>query len=561
MSGIVSDNQGRSSGLVKSSTTTTIENLNDTGTEGSKVATGTTAQRGSTTGQFRYNSTIGKFEGRNASTFVPIQTIPTVTSIDDTEVDSAGGGNQTIVITGTNFESGAIASFVGSTATFYAATTTVDSSTQITAVAPKASFLNAQEPYGVKVLNTSGLSGTLDSQINVDNAPTWTTASGSLGNIYDNATGTHTTLVAADAEGDTVAYTETGATNISGAGLALDSSTGIISGDPTDVGSDTTVSFDVRATAGAKTADRSFSVIIKPGPTGGDLISSYSYGGNTYRIHKFTSSGNFIVSATTTVDYLIIGGGGGGGFYSGGGGGAGGLVWETGVSLSAATYGVVIGTGGASGDPTATNYDYGDAGVASTFNSKTALGGGGGAYHAGYGSAGGCGGGTARTHAVNASTQYSTYSYGVGYAGGFEGLTEGSPEYSGYPGGGTGAIPTAGSRVGGIGNSTFINDAAETTAFLLGSLAGTDSSNVATTSSSTGTLYIGGGGGGSNQETAGGPYLGGAGGGGSGNSTASTATIGIANTGSGSGGQAADSTTNTNGTLWGGSGIVIVRYI
>jgi hypothetical protein len=541
-----------------------FSNIVDTGTEGTKVATGTTAQRGTTAGQFRYNSTTGKFEGKNASTFVPIQTLPTVTSIDDTEVDSAGGGNQTIVITGTNFESGAVASFVGSTATFYAATTTVDSSTQITAVAPKASFLNAQEPYGVKVLNTSGLSGTLDSQINVDNAPTWTTASGSLGNIYDNDTGTHTTLVAADAEGDTVAYTETGATNISGAGLALDSSTGIISGDPTDVGADTTVSFDVRATAGAKTADRSFSVIIKPGATGGDLISSYSYGGNTYRIHKFTSSGNFIVSTTTTVDYLIIGGGGGGGFYSGGGGGAGGLVWETGVSLSAATYGVVIGTGGASGNPgSSVGYDYGDAGVASTFNSKTAMGGGGGAYHSGYGSAGGCGGGTARTHAVNASTQYSTYSYGVGYAGGFEGLNEYAPLLPGYPGGGTGAIPASGSLVGGIGNSTFLTDAATTTAFLLGAVAGTDSSNVATTSSSTGTLYIGGGGGGSSQDatTEEGPFLGGAGGGGSGNSSGSTATIGIANTGSGSGGQGYSSTTNINGTLWGGSGIVIVRYI
>ena len=42
-----------------------FENITDTGTEGTRVATGTTAQRGSTQGQFRFNTTTGKFEGRN----------------------------------------------------------------------------------------------------------------------------------------------------------------------------------------------------------------------------------------------------------------------------------------------------------------------------------------------------------------------------------------------------------------------------------------------------------------------------------------------------------------
>ena len=82
-----------------------LENIVDTGTEGTKVATGTTAQQGTTAGQFRYNSTTGKFEGRNASNFIALEGTPTVTSVDDTEVDSAGGGNQTFVITGTNFSS------------------------------------------------------------------------------------------------------------------------------------------------------------------------------------------------------------------------------------------------------------------------------------------------------------------------------------------------------------------------------------------------------------------------------------------------------------------------
>ena len=37
-------------------------NITDTGTEGTKVASGTTAQRGSTAGQFRFNTTTGLAE-------------------------------------------------------------------------------------------------------------------------------------------------------------------------------------------------------------------------------------------------------------------------------------------------------------------------------------------------------------------------------------------------------------------------------------------------------------------------------------------------------------------
>jgi putative alpha-1,2-mannosidase len=134
-----------------------FENIVDTGTEGTKVALGTTAQRGSTTGQWRYNSETGFFEGRNTDgTFSTLQPDPVVTSVDDGEVDSAGGGNQTIVVTGQNFTTGGTIAFVGTSAEFNATTTTFNSSTQVTAVAPKASFLNAQEPYKVKFTSASG---------------------------------------------------------------------------------------------------------------------------------------------------------------------------------------------------------------------------------------------------------------------------------------------------------------------------------------------------------------------------------------------------------------------
>ncbi len=217
-------------------------NISDTGTEGTKVASGTTAQRGSTTGQFRFNSTTGKFEGKTASNFVSLEATPIISSVDDTEVDSAGGGNQTFVITGSNFNTGDVASFVGNDGTtITASTTTINSSTQITAVIPKSSFVNSKEPYDIKVTTSGGLFGVLENQINVDNVPTFSTAAGNLGNISSLATGNHFTISATDPEGTAVTFAETGATNITGAGLSL-SSAGVISGDPTDVGSDTTVS-------------------------------------------------------------------------------------------------------------------------------------------------------------------------------------------------------------------------------------------------------------------------------------------------------------------------------
>jgi hypothetical protein len=75
-----------------------FENIADTGTEGTKVATGTTAQRGSTAGQIRFNSQTGLAEYYTGIAFKSIDASPTISSIDVTEVDSQAGGNQTIVI-------------------------------------------------------------------------------------------------------------------------------------------------------------------------------------------------------------------------------------------------------------------------------------------------------------------------------------------------------------------------------------------------------------------------------------------------------------------------------
>ena len=261
--------QANSTGAVVTGILTATTIVGD-GTGGIKLPVGNTGARVNTTGMLRFNNQLALPEYYNGTEYVVIDSPPTISSVSPTEVASDAGGNETFTINGSRFASGAIVKFVSNNGTeITASTVTVVSSTQLTAVIAKSSFVNAQEPYDVKVIKSSGLSATLADQINVDNAPAWTTSAGSLGTIEEDATGNHFTVAATDAEGDTVSYSlQSGSLG----GLSLNSSTGVISGDPTDVSADTTNSFTLRATAGGKTADRAFSYVTKNIPTFYDQI-------------------------------------------------------------------------------------------------------------------------------------------------------------------------------------------------------------------------------------------------------------------------------------------------
>jgi len=433
-----------------------FENIVDTGTEGTKVASGTSAQRGSTAGQLRFNSETGLAEYYTGTAFKPIDSPPTVLSIDDTEVDSAGGGNQTIVITGTNFQSGATVTFVGTSANFNATTVTVDSETQITAVAPKASFLNAQEPYGVRVANSNGLSGTLASQINVDNSPVWQTASGTIYTGND-VTDVSVTVSATDPEGETVSYSETTSV-LAGGGFTLNSSTGEITGTPSGVTADTTYTFTLRATSNGQTADRQFSIVITNA-----VIQTFSYTGSD---QTFT-----VPSGVTSFTAYMWGGAGASGFdysASGGGartantGGAGGFTTGT-VSTSAGTvYKLVVGQGGTATDVTAgftasvyggggrgrvhthAGVGGGGGGLSGIFlnsfthaNSVLIAGGGGGSpggNDGGFTASGNGGGSTGQDGALNANVNHNSTGYGKGGTQSAGGAAGGGDAYSNQPG-------------------------------------------------------------------------------------------------------------------------------
>jgi hypothetical protein len=241
-----------------------LENIVDTGTEGTKVATGTTAQQGSTTGQIRFNTTTGLAEYYNGSAFTKIEGTPAVTSISPTNIDiDSNALPQNITITGTNFQSGATVTFIDSDGISVNSTSVsfTDSTTLVAAV--PASVDTTKQPFDVKVNNPTGLSATLTDGLQLSAAPAWTTNSGSLGSIGDR-TNASLSVVATDPDGGAITYSETTSNVLSGAGLTLNTSTGAITGTPDDVSSGgTTINFTIRATDNeSATADRAFSITI-----------------------------------------------------------------------------------------------------------------------------------------------------------------------------------------------------------------------------------------------------------------------------------------------------------
>ena len=267
----------------------------------------------------------------------------------------------------------------------------------------------------------------------------------------------------------------------------------------------------------------------------GGTESSYTDGGTTYKVHTFTSNGDFVAAASGVVDVLMVGGGGGGGggYYGGGGGGAGGFKYFSQRTLAAATYASVIGSGGA----------VQVSGTDTTFDGQTALGGGRGGDTAQNGTAGGSGGGGGSGHSPfrpgGAGTANQGNQGGRGYdspgqaaGGGGGGASAAASDASGPSGTAGGNGYTEGATV-----YDWEADSGATVAFKING-AGTAFAGGGGSSGITGTGASGGTGGGG---TGGGP---------------SAATAGAANTGGG-GGSAGG---NGQDGAGGGSGIVIIRY-
>lgn len=322
------------------------------------------------------------------------------------------------------------------------------------------------------------------------------------------------------------------------AGLTLNSTTGAITGTPTNTEQYT---FQIRASniVGSQTA--TYTILVSTGIEGG---TEYNTGG--VRVHEFTGAGSLTsyMASPRSVVVFITGGGGSGGSSVGGGGGAG--KWGGGSFFIApnAPISCTIGAGGAR----QTSYFGGQGfdGASSTLTTPTISG-----YQTGatYTLGGGGGGGFYNANAPTAGTSknVSTEGSGGGGSGGVNGAF--SLGGTGYTNGGQGRSFVNGRYVagGGGGHQTggSSGDASTGVSGRGGDGAYLDAAN----------RNMGGGGGG------GGDAIGAAGSAGdvAGTSGNTTGTSAPANTGSGGGGCRNASGGVSSGA--GGSGVLVVYYL
>tara|TARA_B100000900_G_scaffold341172_1_gene304162 strand:- start:840 stop:4139 length:3300 start_codon:yes stop_codon:yes gene_type:complete len=225
-----------------------------------RVPHGTTAQRPSPAygGYLRFNTDLGTLEQFNTETnsWQAIDSPPIISSLahagSKTAADPAGG--ETITLTGSNFKSGATVTIGGTSAN----SVSVVSSSSITFTTPA----KTAGDYDVVVTNTNGLAATLQNGLSYNGLPAFTTAAGNVGSVIEDVAMSTITIVAAEPDGGTLAFSVT-----SGAlptGVSLGSANGQLTGTPnTNVTSDTTFNFTITATDDeSQTNSRAFNLIV-----------------------------------------------------------------------------------------------------------------------------------------------------------------------------------------------------------------------------------------------------------------------------------------------------------
>lgn len=269
------------------------------------IPSGTTAQRPAspTIGTLRFNTSFGKLEQYDGSAWATIDSPPVINSVSPTSFVT---NTDTITITGSNFSQDCAVVLIAADGTSYAPSTVVRNSASSLTVTLGSSLVTAgqtsgKDPFDVKVTNLGGLFASYTAQINYNPNPVWATTAGSLATVYDIMRSGFTTSVSASSldPDDTISYSI-----VSGSlptGMSLNTSTGAITGTANAVGSDTTSNFTIRASNGAQTSDRAFSITIKA-----PVVQTFSYTG---------SDQSFTVPSTLTSLMVKMWGAGGGGSY------------------------------------------------------------------------------------------------------------------------------------------------------------------------------------------------------------------------------------------------------
>ena len=416
-------------------------------------------------------------------------------------------GNQSVVLTGTGFESG-VQVYVNGSAVPAVSRANANSLSFTTPV------LSTGATYPLYVVNPDGGTAVFVPGMVVSAGPVWVTES-NLTSWSASSALSRTLQANSDT---TVSYAlEAESTLPSGLSLAAN---GVLSGTlSSPPASQTTYNFNVVATdlELQKSIKAFFVTATNQIQATGGTVSNIA----GYRVHTFTSSGTFqVTSGSGEVEYLVVAGGGGGGSsYGGGGAGAGGYRTGTGYPVTAGnTYTITVGAGGAAGATAVSS----SPGSNSVFASITSAGGGYGGYYWSGGGQGGASGGSGGGGGGFARAE------GGGASGGLGNTPSTSPSQ-----GNNGA---AGGPQGGGGGG----------AGQAGALNGTGGNGSASSITGTSVTRAGGGGGGGDP----GGASGGTGGGGA------YRTAGTVNTGGGGGGGGFNQIPGGAG----GSGIVIVRY-
>ena len=193
------------------------------------------------------------------------ETKPTITTSNVTISPST---SQTFTLNGTNFVSIPIVEFIASTGAITRATAV--SFTSATALSVTTNL--ASGSYFIRVENNDGNAvRSTNAILSASTSPTWSTAAGSLGTFAGDTSGTLATVAASS--DSTITYSVTsGQSDLTSAGVTLNTSTGALT--TSDFGGSsttpTTYSFEITATdAEGQTAARSFSLTSSFGATGG----------------------------------------------------------------------------------------------------------------------------------------------------------------------------------------------------------------------------------------------------------------------------------------------------
>lgn len=280
-------------GAVTPPTPTAVSDQANSSTGYFDVPAGTTAERpmAPATGMIRYNTTLGNLEQYTSDGWLSIEPPPLISSITPNTFNGNAGSSFTI--NGSNFKVGCVVKLVSSNGTEYSVgTTTRVSSTQLT-ITTADDLLVSGEPYSIKVINPSGISGLLPSALDAGSPPTWTTSAGTIATIND-AYGSYSpivTLSATDPDGGSIVYSiESGALP---GNVSLNTSTGAISGDPNNISSSTTYEFTVGATdVGSNKTNRTFNIIVNPALDGSSSSRAATSAINVYNF-GITSNGYY----------------------------------------------------------------------------------------------------------------------------------------------------------------------------------------------------------------------------------------------------------------------------